>query len=270
MITVGNCGYDSNHPVELDRLILNGYKDYTLLFIKTDVWFDIEGEIKDYPPNTVILYDKNTTVHYGCRHPHYNDDWIHFDLDPEDLNFLKSLNIPFNTPIPLTQIGQLSDYIRLIVLAKVANSSYAPQIIDSTMHSLLYCLASHIDYNPEDISNYKYYTELTQLRMEIMNAPHQPWNVELMADKVHLSPSYFQHLYKSFFDISCMQDVILARIKNAKFYLQTTNISIHSLAELCGYDNELHFMKQFKKHTNMTPLQYRKSFLSAHRIIDKQ
>ena len=38
-------------------------------------------------------------------------------------------------------------------------------------------------------------------------------------------------------------------------------MSISSLAAFCGYDNELHFMRQFKKGTGMTPSQYRE----AHR-----
>lgn len=34
-------------------------------------------------------------------------------------------------------------------------------------------------------------------------------------------------------------------------------MSIRSLADFCGYENELHFMRQFKKFVGMTPSQYR-------------
>ena len=34
-------------------------------------------------------------------------------------------------------------------------------------------------------------------------------------------------------------------------------MSIRSLSDFCGYDNELHFMRQFKKFVGMTPTEYR-------------
>jgi AraC family transcriptional regulator of arabinose operon len=57
-----------------------------------------------------------------------------------------------------------------------------------------------------------------------------------------------------------MQEVILARIERAKFYLTTTDMSIKSLSDFCGYENELHFVRQYKAKEGLTPSQYRKLF----------
>lgn len=78
-----------------------------------------------------------------------------------------------------------------------------------------------------------------------------------MADYVHMSPFYFQHLYKELYHISCMQEVILARIERAKFYLTTTDMSVKAVSDFCGYENDLHFIRQFKKKEGLTPTQYR-------------
>jgi AraC family transcriptional regulator of arabinose operon len=234
-----------------------GSPDYTLLFVKTEAFFESGGIYTETPPNTVILYDKNCYVHYGCRQPHYNDDWLHFDLDAEDLPFLLGLGIPFNTPMTLPAIGQISEYIRLAVLEKHSNNLYCEQIIDGLMRSLLYSISSQIHTVPDARLSNKYYAPMHQLRLEIFNAPHKKWGVEQMAQSVYISPSYFQHLYKELFGISCIQDIIRARLKNACFYLCTTEMSIHALADFCGYENELHFMRQFKKQLGMTPSQYR-------------
>ena len=98
---------------------------------------------------------------------------------------------------------------------------------------------------------------MNELRTELLNAPNKKWNVDELAGQIHISTSHFQHLYKTFFGLSCTQDIVAARIRHAKFYLRTTEMSIHSLAAFCGYDNELHFMRQFKKNAGMTPSQYR-------------
>ncbi|MEY8355478.1 AraC family transcriptional regulator [Lachnospiraceae bacterium 54-53] len=260
MISVFNCGYESRHRKTLDMLRPEGSSDYTLILIKTEAFFEYGNVYTELLPNTAILYDKHSYVHYGCRTPDYNDDWIHFDLEEEDLPFLTDLEIPFHTPVFLSYAGQLSEYIRLIVLEKHSAKHYRKQILDSLMRTLLYSLASQIHARPEKGASHKYYSVMNDLRISILNAPHRKWTVEGMSDSVHMSSSYFQHLYKELFGTSCMQDVISARLKNACFYLRTTEMSIQSLAGFCGYDNEFHFMRQFKKYTRMTPSQYRNHY----------
>ena len=165
-------------------------------------------------------------------------------------------------------MGTLTDYSRLVVIEKLSSHIYRENIIDSLMHTLLYSLASQYHAAPETYGNNKYYYPMNELRMEILNAPNKKWDVNELADQIHISTSHFQHLYKIFFGLSCKQDVITARIKHAKFYLRTTEMSIHSLAAFCGYDNELHFMRQFKKATGITPSQYRALHNSSDRALN--
>lgn len=72
-----------------------------------------------------------------------------------------------------------------------------------------------------------------------------------------MSRSSFQHLYKELFGISAITDVILSRIDHAKYLLSTTDIPIKKISEMCGYNNDIHFMRQFKKVTEITPTKYR-------------
>ncbi len=257
MITVNRCGYDSKHMVALDTCNSMGNDDYTLLLVKTEAYFEQNGKLLDTPPNTVIIYDKHSYIHYGCRMPHYNDDWIHFELHGEDADLLQRLSLPLDIPFSLHYMGTLTDYSRLVVIEKLSSHIYQEKVLDSLMHTLLYSLASQYHTAPDPNSSNKYYYPMNELRTKILNAPNKKWDVHELADQIHISTSHFHHLYKFFFGHSCMQDVIEARIKHAKFYLRTTEMSIHSLAAFCGYENECHFMRQFKKMTGMTPRQYR-------------
>ena len=69
MITIGACGYDSMHKIICDRLFPDGYSEYTLLLIKTESFFEIDGTVLDMPPNTIIVYSPHTYIHYGCKEP---------------------------------------------------------------------------------------------------------------------------------------------------------------------------------------------------------
>lgn len=259
MITVNICGYDSMHKMPLERSFPEGYQDYTLLLVKTEAFFEIDGKLTDYPPNTVMLYGIRCPVRYGCREPHYNDDWIHFDLQDEDADLLRELAIPVNRPFTLPYLGTLTDYCRLVVQEKLSNHFYKREIINSLMHSLFYSLADQLRLLPDSNTRNKYYYPMNALRLEILNSPYQKWDIPAAAQRLHLSTSHFQHLYKQFFGTSCIQDVIDARIKQAQLYLCISDMSVSSLALFCGYDSELHFMRQFKKLTGMTPSQYREA-----------
>lgn len=72
------------------------------------------------------------------------------------------------------------------------------------------------------------------------------------------SAGYFRQVYKEAFGISFHQDVIQARVFRAIYLLETTVLSIASVAEQCGYDDCNYFMRQFRNITGLTPAQYRK------------
>jgi AraC family transcriptional regulator of arabinose operon len=84
------------------------------------------------------------------------------------------------------------------------------------------------------------------------------WNVDAMAAYVNMSRSYFQHLYRETFGVSCIADVISGKIEKAKEILSETGCTVSQVAAMCGYDNEEHFMRQFKKVVGITPTKYRK------------
>ena len=48
------------------------------------------------------------------------------------------------------------------------------------------------------------------------------------------------------------------RIEHAKYILTTTDLTLEQIAEICGYSNEVHFYRQFKQITGLTPSKYRK------------
>ena len=60
------------------------------------------------------------------------------------------------------------------------------------------------------------------------------------------------------FSVSVKDDVITARIKRARQLLAHTNMRVQEIAEMCGYNNDNHFMRQFKEKTGLTAAQYRK------------
>ncbi len=103
------------------------------------------------------------------------------------------------------------------------------------------------------------YKELLQkLRSEITANPQRNWDIEQIAKEIGISRSHLQRLYKQSFSVSCIDDVISARMNKAKSLLKHTALRIQEISVQCGYQNVSHFMRQFKDKCGVTALQYRK------------
>lgn len=258
MIKSHRFGYDSCHKELFEMNHPNGLPHYLLLLVKSPADFWIQSKYQFVPENSAILFKPNTPIHYRGRENFYNDDWIHFSFSNEE-DLINTLEIPCNIPIFLPYIHQLTDYLRLMITVNNKHELHTDLIIDSLIRAMIYCLDSQIRCINKSVNSSKYFEAFCKLRTDILNAPHNKRTVHQLADSLHLSTSYFQNLYKNFFGVSFTTDLIRARIESSKFYLRTSNLSIVSIAHICGYENELHYMRQFKKLTGITPTQYRQS-----------
>ena len=100
-------------------------------------------------------------------------------------------------------------------------------------------------------------SDLKKLRREIHKAPELSWNLTELAKRLNISKSYVQKLYKEYFGISYIDDLLEARIEMAKKLLLTTDLHISEVASSCGYQNATHFMRQFKDKTGLSPSEFR-------------
>ncbi|MCX7920758.1 MAG: AraC family transcriptional regulator [Clostridia bacterium] len=79
-----------------------------------------------------------------------------------------------------------------------------------------------------------------------------------IARYVFLSPSYFTRAFKEDMGISPINYLLKVRIERAKELLTDTYIKISDIALSVGFSNQQRFNEIFKKHMDITPLQYRK------------
>ena len=254
MIEVIRCGHDSRHTKPVDVVHEKGLDHHLLLLIKAEAYVETEEGVVFVRPGTGVLFDKNVRIHYGCGEKNYNDDWIHFSVSPND-RILEEAKIPVGIPLQLLAFSDLCQYVRLLVAEKYLQTSGSRAIEDALMHAFLLKFGEQREEEIPSLN--RYYPSMSRLREEVINAPGRKWEIEKMAKKLNVSVSYFQHLYKEMFGIPFRKDVILARLSSSCFYLKETDMDITSVASFCGYESDLHFMRQFKKFQGMTPSQYR-------------
>jgi len=87
-----------------------------------------------------------------------------------------------------------------------------------------------------------------------------PPTVEYLANRFNLSPHYLSDMLRSLTGQSAQQHIQEKLIEKAKEYLVVTNLSVAEIAYRLGFEYPQSFNKLFKKKTNLSPLEFRRTF----------
>jgi AraC-like DNA-binding protein/ligand-binding sensor protein len=87
--------------------------------------------------------------------------------------------------------------------------------------------------------------------------------LEDVAGSVYISPSYLSKLIKIQTRHSFRHLVNMTRIAEAVRLLEFTDKNLSEIAYQTGYEDHSYFTKVFKRHTNINPSDYRKSFKAS-------
>lgn len=84
--------------------------------------------------------------------------------------------------------------------------------------------------------------------------------VHYLAEKLNLSPSYLSDMLRSLTGQNAQQHIHQKLIEKAKERLSTTNLSVSEVAYQLGFEHPQSFSKLFKTKTNLSPLEFRRTF----------
>lgn len=257
MIKILRMGFNTSHDINFSVNRPYGYEWYLLLLVKSPAIFVFNGEEITTPANTLIIFDKNSPHEYRANRVDYRNDWIHLDADP---TYFSNHQIPLDKPLYISNSYYLTDLIQKMANEFYSNNPYREQTIEYLMQIL--CIKTREQMVTKTFKPWhtRIHDDLIRLRSEIYSNPQINWSIPFMANKLHISQGYLQNIYKETFQISCMSDVIESRITYAKELLVETDYSISEISDLCGYNSEVHFMRQFKKRTTIRPSEYRNFF----------
>lgn len=83
--------------------------------------------------------------------------------------------------------------------------------------------------------------------------------VKDIGDSVNLHPGYLHRVFKKQMGVTVMEYLTSLRMEKAKMLLADTDIPIVEISYYIGINSRQYFSLLFKKHTNHTPAEYRKS-----------
>lgn len=251
---INRIGLNYTHSPNFAINRTSGSGDYLLLLLKTSAIITLMEKNVTADKNSVIIFNKKTPQIYCANQSTFSNDFIHFEAENE----LELRNLPFDTLLVLPSVKQPSKILKDIYLEFISNNPKREESIDLLLKLLFVKINELAAHQPQNSVLYGYYDTFLSLRSYIYRHPEEKWTIARLAHQVNLSPSHFQRLYKSTFGVTCIADVITCKMEYAKASLVANGSTVREIAALCGYENEEHFMRQFKQEVGMTPMQYRR------------
>ena len=84
--------------------------------------------------------------------------------------------------------------------------------------------------------------------------------VQFLSEKLNISPSYLSDILRSLTGQNAQQHIHQKLIEKAKEKLSTTDLSVSEIAYELGFEHPQSFSKLFKTKTNLSPLEFKRSF----------
>ena len=246
--------YSHEKDFSIDRP--NGSGDDLLLIFRTGAKVICDGELITAPPRSAILYRKGYPQCYRADGGKYENHFLHMDcVDEED--FFTAAGFPSNRVIPMWDDSEVSEILRMIGREEMSDSPFKERYMDMLIKMLILKIADCSRRSGNEPLSGAHSSALGALRAQLYSNAGSFSSVSDLARAVNLSPSHFQQLYREQFGVSCYDDLLSARIKAAEYYLKNTSLTVKEIAALCGYENDVCFMRLFRRRTGMTPSGYR-------------
>ena len=250
--------YDDFHY--LQQSIRNGVADYLLKPVKANILleslkkmqWEIEQNRYPYPYDLEIRILKATLQ----------------QTEPLDealailLHYTKTNKIPL--PVfqrmcqsILRQINELLDESGKSLSDLIPEQIIKSSFINSSGDECLHSLKSILKLVQEHRSKNQDCNIMEQIKRYIEKNLGQDISLNIVAKRFFLNASYLSQLFKKNTGTNYSVYVNQLRMEKAKHLLEDDNLLISDISDLVGYGDWRYFSQNFKKHTGMTPSEYR-------------
>jgi len=227
---------------------------YLLMHFKNNFFIEVDGKRMGGKAGDFVLHAPNGNYAHGSLSARegFINDWMFFSADDSELEFLQKM--PYDRPVSNGDTKSFSKFFSEILTENLYNDEFSKALISNHIYQLLITL-KRAETNENKAKN-KLHHEFNELRLHIHKHCNQEWTLETMAKKSGYSASHFCALYKQFFGITPIDDLLNARLQTAKELIVLKNHKIGEIASLCGFSSIHYFSEFFKKKTGKSPSEY--------------
>ncbi len=256
------CDVRHNWPKKANYIVDRpaGRPHYIFAHYYCEVTLTCGGQTFQIPPGGCVLITPHTAHWLHCAQD-LTHDWLH--LNPEAEALISRYDVPINTPFYPNISRVISALLQKMETEFYSSKSFKEDLLDLYVHEFLIRLqrsekeaASAFAFSESTVK------KMTAARKTILSASEKNWTLREMALLASFSPSRFHTIYKALFGTTPTKDLINMRINLAENLLcSRPNLTLAEVAEMVGYNDQYHLIRQFKTVTGQTPGKYRERAL---------
>lgn len=254
---IRNIRHDWPQKAGFNLCFPEGISQYTFLHFLTPVEINIGGQFVHANAGACIIFEPRSPKHYYSDGPLLSN-W--FRAESSFGTLLEAYDVPVNCILYPKDTSYISGVFRAMEHEHFSDLPHRETLINAYLTEFVVRFSRSLhDTAATTVLDRNEQTKLRDLRRDILSRPDEKWTIAKMAAKVSLSVPRFHSVYKAMYGTSPMRDVIDARVDCAKsLLLSKENLPLLEVAEALGYNDQYHFIRQFKSVTGMTPGVYRK------------
>lgn len=264
-IPIGSYSFEivdlKRHKAKEAKKGISSGKPYSRLFFVVDGWISKQFQGNDFLlcPGERLLLPPNIKCDYSYEK---GLDLVAIFFDAK---IFQTFDLFESYSCNYKSIGDLEEnfsYFKQLIHWFEEKDSYEKKLkLHGLMHLILAPFLENLrDHKGQDFENIsRFEPVLKYIDQNLCKA----MTLDELARLVYLNESYFSTMFKRTFQCSPFTFIIQKRIQRAKVMLWETDDQIGKISDSLGFSDSFHFSKTFKKVTNQTPKEFRKSKFSS-------
>jgi AraC family transcriptional regulator of arabinose operon len=230
---------------------------YIFLHLLSPVKIRIKDQWISVRRGGCILYNKYDYQEFVSDEDPLLHDYFHLQGELDRL--MEQFGLSYTTVYYPQNSDKITQILQDLEQECMTKGSFGSEFCNAKLQELLIILARSTDqFSASHGIDGQTYNRFLRLRQDFHTRFDSDLSVNEMAEMVNLSPSRFYALYKIIFGVSPKKDYLNIRIEHAKNILKQRRYSVAQVAAMSGYNNQYHFIRQFKEVVGVTPGKYLK------------
>lgn len=230
-----------------------------------EITYLLEGELKVDTPDGSYDLKSGEAIFIGTRKLHsfhFKAGSLHFQTLCINIGFVLRMikkDRMADVVFKIQDVEQYKEYMEAII----QNMHYVDEIGMLRYRATLMLLLAQLTQDAHQLFDWKKSENIDDLLGKIMNYMSNNYStsnitLENIAGTFGYSPQYISTLFRKKLNMTFSEYLLSLKLSKAKFLLHNCDDKVIDIAFECGFSNDHTFIKVFKKHFGVTPLQYRK------------
>ena len=223
---------------------------YLLMYFRTPFLYGDREAPRRGEAGQYLLYPPQSTAFHASVGEGFVNDWLFFE---GGAGLIGRLGLPLSTPFSAGG-GIMEPYLLRIGEEQRLRAPCHREMIEACITELLIALSR--GYRHGEDHRHSAYGVLCAAREQLLSHPEEKTSLSDIAAGAGYSVSRFCVLYRTFFGLPPIEELIRVRLDRAAALLRYGGISVTAAAERCGFSSLHYFSRRFKERYGVPPSQY--------------